>query len=94
MDKLKPSQMAQKVEFIEFYDDFLEFSDYCSFLCDAVSCLFADAVEGEPDAHTVLGLKRQCGDLKERAEKLESVLNNLYQQPYTDGQITTLKPRT
>jgi hypothetical protein len=83
-----------KVELLTVYDDFVEFNDYCSFLCEAIPALFVEYAESEHDSHTVQGLKRHCSDLKEKAEKLESVLNTLYQQSYTDAQITKLKPNT
>jgi len=94
MNEEKSDRVTLKAELVELYDDVVEFNDYCSFLCDAASCLFTDAMEGEPDTHTVMGLKRHCNDLKERAEKLESMINNLYKQSHTSGQITTLKPLT
>ena len=83
-----------KVDLLTVYDDFVEFNDYCSFLCDAIPALFVEYAESEHDSHTVQGLKRYCSDLKERSEKLESRLNTLYQQSYTSSQITNLKPRT
>ncbi len=75
-------------------DDFVEFNDYCAFLCDALSALFSEYAENEIDSHTIQGVKRHCYDLKERSEKLESAFNMLYQQSYTNPQITNLKPRT
>ncbi|MFT7559727.1 MAG: hypothetical protein ACI93R_001642 [Flavobacteriales bacterium] len=83
-----------KVDLLTVYDDFVEFNDYCSFLCDAIPALFVEYAESERDSPTMQGLKRHCGDLKEKTEKLGSVLNALYQQTYTDTQITELKPRT
>lgn len=75
-----------EVDLLTLYDDFVEFNDYCSFLCDAIPALFIEYAESEHDSHTVQGLKRHCGDLKERAERLESVLNTLYQRSYTKAQ--------
>ena len=92
MDKPKPNPTTPKAELIAFYDDFVEFNEYCAFLCDAVAALFTDALEGEPDTHTVLGLKRQCHDLKERAEQLECGLHKIYQQCEMDNNITPIKP--
>jgi hypothetical protein len=82
------------VDLLTIYDDFVEFNDYCSFLCDAIPALFVEYAESEHDSHTVQGLKRHCSDLKEKSEKLESILNALYQQSYTDGQIAELKSIT
>jgi len=83
-----------EVDLLSVYDDYVEFNDYCSFLCDAIPALFVEYAESEHASHTVQGLKRHCSDLKEKAEKLESVLNTLYQQSYTGGQITKFKPNT
>lgn len=74
------SRKRQKQDLLAAYDDFIEFHDYCSFLCDAVSALFSESMEGEPDRRTMMGLRRQCGDLKERAERLEEVLEKLYKE--------------
>jgi hypothetical protein len=93
MDTPRSNEIVQKIDLVELLDDFVEFTDYCSFLCDAIPALFIEYAESEHDSHTVQGLKRYCGDLKERAEKLEGVLNNLYQQSYTDAQITQLTPK-
>lgn len=76
----------------ELHDDFMEFNDYCSFLCDAVSCLFTDSIDGEPDNHTVMGLKRHCDDLKERAKELEGMVNHLYRQSRDSKHTATVKP--
>lgn len=82
MDNSKSEKITQ-ADLLTLYDDFVEFNDYCAFLCDALSALFAEYAENEIDSHTIQGVKRHCYDLKERAEKLEGVLNTLYQQSYT-----------
>lgn len=33
-----------RAEFVSFYDDFVEFNDYCSFLCDAMASLYCGLV--------------------------------------------------
>lgn len=88
MDK-KPISHA---DIVSLLDDVVEFNDYCAFLCDAMASLFAEYAENDAESHTIQGVRRHCSDLKERAEKLEEVLNNLYQQSYTGSQITSLKP--
>lgn len=87
-------KQVNHADLVSFLDDFVEFNDYCAFLCDALSALFSEYAENEMDSHTIQGVRRHCGDLKERSEKLEEVLNTLYQQSYTDAQITKLKPNT
>ncbi len=90
MDEENAKKVMSEVELVELYDSFTEFNDYCAFLCDAVSCLFADAMESEPDAHTVMGLKRHCSDLKARAETLETMLHAFYQQSYTSSPVAPI----
>lgn len=77
-----------------FYDDFEEFNDYCSFLCDAISSLFCEYQDCEPDPHTILGAKRHCSWLKCRAEELKKELHDIYERSYTDPKVTKLKPPT
>lgn len=77
-----------------FYDDFEEFNDYCSFLCDAVSSLLSEYKDNEPDLHTILGAKRHCSWLKVRAEELKHELGGIYEKSYTNPNITTLRPKT
>lgn len=69
MSGIKSDQVALKEGLMAFCDDFVEFNDYCSFLCDAVSCLFNEAIQAEPDQYTVFGVKRHCSDLKAKSEK-------------------------
>ncbi len=79
-------------ELVEFYDEIVEFNDYCSFLCDAMSSLFGEYKDSEPDIHTILGAKRHCSWLKSRAEELKNELNLICERPYTDPNITKFKP--
>ena len=69
-----------QTDLLTLYDDLTEFNDYCAFLCDAMSALFSEYAESEIDINTIQGVKRHCSDLKERSEKLERVLNTMYQQ--------------
>ena len=80
MSKEKPD-----INLLTFYDDFIEFNDYCAFLCDSLSALFSEYTESETDNHTLQGIKRHCNDLKDRSEKLENILDTLYQQSYIDS---------
>lgn len=90
MDNSKPKKVTQ-VALLTICDDFVEFNDYCAFLCDALSAIFSEYAENEIDNHTIQGVKRHCYDLKERSEKLERALNNLYQQSSINPQITKVK---
>lgn len=91
MDKPDTEKTVQKEDLLNFYDEFVEFNDYCAFLCDAMSALFSEYADGEVNSYTIQGVRRQCGDLKERSERLEEVLAALYKQSYTDSQVTRLK---
>lgn len=58
-------------------DEFIEFHDYCAFLCDAIEHLLSGSENEKIDTFTVMGLKRQCADLKESSRKLGSELSKL-----------------
>jgi hypothetical protein len=70
-------------DLVGLLDDFVEFNDYCSFLCDVFPALLSDFTVSEHDSHTIQGVKRHCGELKDKAKQLECALNKLYQQSYT-----------
>jgi hypothetical protein len=40
-------------ELVSFLNDCVEYNDYCSFFCDALSTLFVECSEDEIDRHTV-----------------------------------------
>jgi hypothetical protein len=54
MNGSKPNIVLQKAELIEVYDDFVEFNDYCSFLCGAIPSLCSEVTDGEPSTHLQL----------------------------------------
>lgn len=67
-------------ELIGLYDELVEFNDYCAFLCDAFSSLLHCAHESEPEARTIMGLKRYCEDLKDRSKVLEERFDSVQRQ--------------
>lgn len=40
-------------ELVSFLDDCVEWNDFCSFFCDALSTLFVECSEDEIDRHAV-----------------------------------------
>lgn len=67
-------------ELTDLYDDFVEFNDYCAFLCDSIPLLFREAQEREPEDHTLAGLRRHCNWMKKRADELELALEKVQQK--------------
>ena len=64
----------------ELYDDFVEFNDYCAFLCDTIPLLLREAQEREHEDHTLAGIGRHCAWMKKRADELEQALQNVQQK--------------
>ena len=79
---------------VEFCDSFDEFNDYGSFLCDAMSSLFCEYQDCEPNIHTILGAKRHCRWLKGRASVLKEELKEIDGCLSIDPNITKLKSTT
>lgn len=71
---------------MELYNDFVEFNDYCAFLCDSIPYLYNESRASEPDEQTIMGAKRHCSWVKSKAEELKSELDNIRQQLNTDEQ--------
>ncbi len=76
------------VDLTAFYDDFEAFNDYCSFLCDAMSSLFSEYKDSEPDTHTIMGAKRHLHALKCQAEALKIELSRLHKATGADPTIS------
>lgn len=60
---------------VDFYDDFVEFHDHCSFLCDAIASMVGQ--DDQFDACTVMGIKRACFWVKDRGQDLKKELQQL-----------------
>ncbi len=73
--RFTPSHNSQALS--KLHDELAEFNDYCSFLCDAMPCLFSE--EAEVDQHTILGARRHCHALKMKAEHLKERVQKLQQ---------------
>lgn len=74
-----------KKAFVDFCDEFSDFSGSCSFLFDAMPCLYTEAAEYELDKNTILGLRKYCGELKEKLEYLEGRLEQLNHMTVING---------
>ncbi len=65
-------------DLLQLYDEITEFNDYCSFLCDAFSCLVAE--EGGMEVSTVQGFSRQSDGMKRQMETLKEKLKKIHQK--------------
>lgn len=74
---------------VALHDEFVEFNDYCAFLCDSIPYLYNESKESEPDEQTIMGAKRHCSWVKSKAEVLNSELDNICQQLKTNEQTTS-----
>ena len=92
MDKSGSVPSFKRSDLSIFYDDLEEFNDYCSFLCDAMSALFCEYQDSEPDLHTILGARRQLSWVKCRAEQLKNELQGICQGAAGEDKVTPLKP--
>lgn len=58
-----------------FYDDYVEFQESCSFLCDAISSMAAE--DDRFEGRTVSGIRQFCQQVKDQAENLRRELERL-----------------
>ena len=59
-------------QLLTLYDELTEFSDQCSFLCDAFTCI--PAQEGAIDAETINGISYYAHWMKGRIRKMKADL--------------------
>ncbi|MEE8058276.1 MAG: hypothetical protein V3T17_10635, partial [Pseudomonadales bacterium] len=66
-----------KTDLLLFYDNFVEFHDYCSFMCDA----FASLALGEDglDTSTATGACRFCHWIKHPIQQLKEDLKRIHE---------------
>lgn len=84
---------AKPATMVGFYDDFVEFHDSCSFLCDAVACMIEE--QEQFDYSTTLGIKRYCYWIKDRVQALKEELSQLQECLTTEQQgLDASKHRT
>jgi hypothetical protein len=72
------SQKAFRRGLLSLCDSFAEFSDQCTFLCDAFAAI--SAREETIDPHTANGIGFAARHLKQRVREIRSDLSSLNQQ--------------
>lgn len=83
MTQSKTEENILALDLLHFYDEFVEFHDYCAFLCDAFSCLATE--EDGLDDSTAMGLIRFSGWMKHRVENLKQELKQIQERSYTEN---------
>ncbi len=82
MNTSKSGKTSVAAELLHFYDEFVEFHDHCSFLCDAFVCLASE--EDCLEASTVMGVSRYSQWLKRRARELKEELRQIQKRSHTE----------
>ena len=80
----KLTKMPLKTDLLHFYDEFVEFHDYCSFMCEAFSSLATE--EDNLDTSTAMGASRFCHWIKRRMQELKEDLKKIHEKAYTQNQ--------
>jgi len=81
MSKSKPTKPSLEADLLHFYDNFVEFHDHCSFLCDAFSSLATE--DDYMDNSTAMGASRYSHWVKHRAQELKQNLQQIHKKAYT-----------
>ena len=77
-------------ELLDFYDKFVDFHDYCAFLCDSFSCL---ANKDEPiETNTAKGVILFTDWMKYRAQLLKIELNDIRRELHKVSTAAKLRP--
>jgi hypothetical protein len=76
--KRSPKRNALKQDLLNLCDSFAEFSDQCTFLCDAFAAISARAETIDP--HTANGIEHTARNLKQKVRELGADLNRLNRQ--------------
>lgn len=86
----KPDKTPLEVDLLHFDDNFVEFADYCSFMCDAFSCLAMR--ENYLDGNTAGGISRYSTWIKHRVEVLKEDLRKIYEKAYIQSRASGKRP--
>ncbi len=86
MRKSKPTKASFETDLLVFYDNFVEFHDHCSFLCDAFASLATE--DDYLDNSTAMGVSRYSHWVKHRAHELRQDLQQIHKKAYTQGKST------
>lgn len=83
----KSSKLPLKTDLLHFYEEFVEFQDYCSFMCEAFASLAAE--ENYLDTSTAMGASRFCHWIKRRMHELKGDLKRIHEKAHTQNQISS-----
>jgi gamma-glutamylcysteine synthetase len=87
---MKPSnthKFGNSGELLDLYDDFVEFHDHCSFLCDAIASMVAE--DDRFDTCTAMGIKRFCHWVKDRGQNLKNELKCIQEKQSKNPSIAS-----
>ena len=77
-----------KTDILLFYDDFVEFQDYCSFMCEAFSSLASE--DNFMDESTAMGASRFCHWMKRRMHQLKGDLKKIHKKANTQSLVPSI----
>ena len=83
----KLTKIPLKTDLLHFYDEFVEFQDYCSFMCEAFASLATE--ENYLDTSTAMGASRFCQWMKRRMQELRGDLKKIHEKAYIQSQISS-----
>ena len=83
----KLTKTPLNTDLLHFYDEFAEFHDYCSFMCEAFASLATE--ENFLDTGTAMGASRFCHWIKRRMQELKGDLKKIHEKAYIQSQIST-----
>lgn len=79
----KPTKTSLEIDLLHFYDNYIEFHDHCSFLCDAFAGL---TIESDClDSSTTMGVSRYSHWVKRRAQELKQDLKQIHEKSCVQG---------
>jgi len=87
MTQPKLTKTSLETDLLHFYDDFVEFHDNFSFLCDAFACLATE--EDYLDTSTAMGVSRFSHWIKNRTQELKRDLKKIHEKAYTQNQTAS-----
>ncbi|GEM_PF-690370 len=79
-------------DLLHFYEDFVEFHDYCALLCDSFISFYVDG--RELDINTAEGIKRYANWMKYRSQVLKAELRYIQEKSCQQIQGSATHTRT
>lgn len=80
----KLTKTPLRTDILHFYDEFVEFQDYCSFMCEAFASLAAE--EHYMDTSSAMGASRFCYWIKRRMQELKGDLKKIHEKAHSQSQ--------